>query len=282
MSDAPSAASFGAAYAEALDAYLANPSEASLRVAYELGREAVRRRLSVLDLAEIHREALAAALAQSSDAGRLRRLVAAAGDFLLESLASFEMVQRGLGEVRQAILGERRRIVLSRRLSSFLADASLALESPGSREEMLQLVAEQARELVGAECCLVTLTGPGRPRIAEAVSHPDGERRWEPFVRWLDLDAIYRHLRESGGSARHAGEALSRLELFRSAAGEPPLRGWLTASLTALDGSEVGAVQLFDKEDGEFAADDEAALVHLAQTASAAVERVRIYEESRD
>ena len=49
-------------------------------------------------------------------------------------------------------------------------------------------------------------------------------------------------------------------------------------SLTALDGAELGAVQLFDKQDGDFTADDEAALVHLTQMASAAVERARLYQ----
>ena len=39
------------------------------------------------------------------------------------------------------------------------------------------------------------------------------------------------------------------------------------------------AIQLFDKQHGDFTADDEAALVHLAQMASAAVERTQLYEE---
>ena len=50
-------------------------------------------------------------------------------------------------------------------------------------------------------------------------------------------------------------------------------------ALTALDGSELGAIQLFDKQDGSFTESDEALLVHLAQMASAAVERARLYQE---
>ena len=67
--------------------------------------------------------------------------------------------------------------------------------------------------------------------------------------------------------------------LQKAAAGARPLRGWLAASLTALDGSELGAIQLFDKRAGTFTVDDESALVHLAQMASAAVERARLYRE---
>lgn len=78
---------------------------------------------------------------------------------------------------------------------------------------------------------------------------------------------------------RLAGEQLLEQPQFGSAAGHQPLQGWLAASLTALDGSELGAIQLFHKQDGAFTGDDEAVLVHLAQMASAAVERTRLYHE---
>jgi hypothetical protein len=54
---------FKAAYASALGEHLRNPTETSLRVAYELAREAVGRHLSVLELAVAHQEALQSALA---------------------------------------------------------------------------------------------------------------------------------------------------------------------------------------------------------------------------
>jgi GAF domain-containing protein len=78
---------------------------------------------------------------------------------------------------------------------------------------------------------------------------------------------------------RAAGDELA--DLSHARAGGPPLRGWLAASLTALDGSELGAIQLFDKHSGAFTADDEAALVHLARMASAAVDRARLYRNPR-
>jgi hypothetical protein len=270
---------FRAAYASALDDHLHTPTETSLRVAYELAREAVGRRLSVLDLAVAHQEAIVAALDGVADPGEVTRISRAAGDFFLEGLSTFEMVQRGFREAREAALLGRRRTELSRQLSTFLADASLALDGLGSLEEVLRLVAEQARELVGAECCVVTVADDGRPRAAEAASYQERERRWTAFVRWLDLAAIYRLLRESGGSVRVAGESVARLPPFRGAAGERRVEGWLAAELTALDGRELGAIQLFDKHGGGFTVDDEATLVHLAQMTSAAVERVRLYQE---
>jgi GAF domain-containing protein len=53
--------------------------------------------------------------------------------------------------------------------------------------------------------------------------------------------------------------------------------GWLAASLTTLDGRDLGLIQLFDKADGDFTELDEEILVQLAQMASAAVERARLY-----
>jgi Phosphoserine phosphatase RsbU, N-terminal domain/GAF domain len=272
--------SFLAGYASALTDYLRDPGEGSLRVAYELGREAVSRQLSMLELAVVHQEALVSALADLSGSEETLRVTRAAGDFFLESLASFEMVQRGFREATEAARLERRQTEMSRQLSSFLADASLALDASESLEEMLRLVAEQARELVGAQCCVATVAMDGQPRSAEAVSFDQTDRRWPGFVRWLDLFAIYRFIRTCGGSVRLAGNQLLEEPQFGLGAGHPPLQGWLAASLTTLDGSELGAIQLFDKQDGAFTGDDEAVLVHLAQMASAAIERTRLYHES--
>ncbi len=271
--------SFGLEYTSALRDYLLEPDEGSLQAGYELGRQAVSRGLSVLRLALAHQDALGSVLAEVDEATQAKRIAGAAGDFFLESLSSFEMVQRGFKEAREALLLERRQTVLSRRLSSFLADASLALDASDSLEEMLRLVAEQARELVGTECCVVTLVSENQTRVAEASSHAESDRRWVALLRWLDLPAILRVLRIGDGSVRITGEQLERSSPFRStgAGSGRELRGWLASLLTTLEGGELGAIQLFDKQVGNFSAEDEAGLVHLAQMASAAVERTRLY-----
>jgi GAF domain-containing protein len=270
---------FRVAYASALEEHLEAPTEASLRVAYELAREAVGRQLSVLDFAVAHQEALEGALAGASQPAEMQRVARLAGDFFLEGLSTFEMVQRGFREAREAVWLERRQTELSRQLSSFLADASLALDAENSLLEMLRLVAEQARELVDADCCVATVSAEGEPRAAEAASHSE-DSRWPALVRWLDLVGTYRLLRARGGRVRAAGEELADL-LPQPGRADPPLRGWLATSLTALDGDELGAIQLFDKHGGAFTAEDEAALVHLAQMASASVDRVRLYRGPR-
>jgi hypothetical protein len=278
MSVGGAAEPFRSAYATALADYLREPSERLLRVAYELGRDAVSRQLSVLDLAVAHQEALLSVLSGTSSSAVTRHLTRAAGDFFLESMSSFEMVQRGLAETRDAARYERRQTEMARQLSAFLADASLTLDASGSLDEMLQLVAEQARELVHAECCVATVAVDGQPRMAEAASYLEADRRWRAFVQWLDLFAVYEFIHQRGGSVRLAGEQITRLAAFLTRPGDLPLHGWVAASLNALDGSELGAIQLFDKQDGgSFTADDESALIHLAQTASATIERARLY-----
>jgi GAF domain-containing protein len=233
----------------------------------------------MLELAVAHQEAFVSALAGGSHSAETQEVTRAAGDFFLESLSSFEMVQRGFQEAQEAARLERRHSEMSRQLSTFLADASLALDASDSLEEVLRLVAEQARELVDAECCLATVAVAGQPRTAEAASYSQADRRWTGFVQWLDLFAIYRVIRLGGGSVRIADEQLAALPAFHTAVGNRRPHGWLAASLTALDGSELGAIQLFDKQDGSFTESDEAVLIHLAQMASAAVERARLYQE---
>jgi len=224
-----------------------------------------------------HQDALQSILSDPAAADEAQEQVRAAGDFFLESLSSFEMVQRGFKEARQALVLQRRHTELSRQLSSFLGDASLALNATDSVEEMLRLVSEQARELLGAECCMTTVAIAGYPRAAEAASYPEDDARWTRLLRWLDLHAIYGLVRSSGGSLRMAREQLRRLPAFRTVGGDGPPNGWLAASLTTLDGRELGAIQVFDKQHGAFTAEDAAVLVHLAQTASAAIERTTLY-----
>jgi GAF domain-containing protein len=103
---------------------------------------------------------------------------------------------------------------------------------------MLQLVAEHAREVVGADQCVV--------RLAAAGDEPEIE------VETRDVEA--REVVDRDGDGRA-----------------------LTAVLTALDGRDIGSIRLWGKHDGEFTELDEAVLAQLAQMASAAVERAQLY-----
>lgn len=249
---------FRAAYAAALLSYVVDGTETDLRTAYELGREAVVRELSVLDLTLAHHEALLDALREAN--ADVEHVMRAAAGFVLESLAAFEMVRRGFNEAREAALVERRHAAMLRRLSSFLTDVSLALATPDPLEEMLQLVAEQARELVGCDWCRVSIAvGPGDVREAISASEPD-------------------EATGPGAAAREGHTDVRSPDLPLSPSKGGTLRdGSLAAALTALDGRAIGSIELAQKHDGDFGGADEAVLAHLAQMVSAAVERTWLY-----
>jgi GAF domain-containing protein len=208
-------------------------------------------------------------------------LTRAAADFFLESLSAFEMVQRGLRETREAAMVERRHATILRRLSTFLADASLGLDAADSIDEMLQLVAEHARELIGAQFCVARLkVTDGGERTLEAVASEQGAAG--DLVVASRLASLYDAISPPSGSLRMTGTDLAR-QASAEAGGpsKPTPRGWLAAPLTALDGRELGLIQLFDKPDADFSELDEAVLVQLAQMAVAAVERAQLYRSRR-
>jgi hypothetical protein len=268
---------FRRSYAQAFEAYLREPSEATLHRGYELGREAVTRSLSVMDLATVHHDALTVHAAGDEDALRLTR----AREFLVESLGAFEMVQRGFHETRDAALVERRHADMLRQLSNFLTDASLGIDASDTLGEVLQLVAEQARELTGADCCLALLAASAGLPDLEATSCADERSRTAAFLRRVDPSALHERALVARAAGRLGREELSReessggIDAVRKSAPLPP--GWLWAPLAGLDGRKFGSVHALDG-DRPFSDLDEAVLVHLAQMASAAIERALLYE----
>ena len=270
---------FRAAYAAAFRRYVNDGTEINLRTAYELGREAVVRDLSVLDLTLVHHDALLDALGEAATAD-VEHVTRAAAAFVLESLSAFEMVRRGFNEAREAALLERRHAAMLRQLSNFLADISLALATPDPLEEMLQLVAEQARELVRCDWCRVTVA-VGPDEVREAIS------ALEMNARTLGPSRSC-HEGSRGATTGISAAASNDLADFRrpdtpmsTSEGRTLREGSLAAVLTALDGRAIGSLELAYKHDGDFSGVDEAVLANLAQMVSAAVERTRLYQRDR-
>jgi hypothetical protein len=253
-------------YAAALHSALADRGdEAPLSAAYDVGRDAVRQGLSVLDLATIHTEALVGELAGAPErpADRTAR---AAGDFFLESLSAFEMLARVLRQSSEIARLEQRHAQLLRQLSGFLADGSLAVDANASLQEVLQLVAEHALDVVEADACTARLEAAGGAE-AEAIAGAaaPGASVGERFAE------LYAELRPRGGPVHLDAAAVAERVPDANVA-------WLAAPLTALDGRVVGLIQLFSVAgDRAFSTVDEAVTVQLAQMASATFERMDLY-----
>ena len=237
---------FRSRYSEALATFVSERSERSLRVAYELGRDAVKAELSVLEIAGAHRDALALALADAPGKD-VTAIATAAGDVLVESLAAFEMAQRGYSEARRVAFVERRNARMLRQLSALLADESLAGGDRESLEEILQLVAEQAREVTDARRGSVHVGGGvGAASPIHARSESDGhDDTWS--------------------------EVLQPQEQERPPAG--PEADSIHTPLLSLSGTSLGWIEVAHKLNGEFTPADEAVLIQVAQMTAAAVER---------
>ena len=119
----------------------------------------------------MHNEALVAELRAASDPASVEQTVQAAGAFFFESLSAYEMLQRVLREGQEQVRAEQRQAALLRRLSGFLGDASLAVDANASVQEVLQLVAEHALDIVDADACRARV-GPTEqdPGVLEAVA----------------------------------------------------------------------------------------------------------------
>jgi len=164
-----------------------------------------------------------------------------------------------------------------------LAEASLVINSALSLDEVLKVVTEKAREIIGAHQSVTSTTvGENWAQAINAISLSDKYAAYRAFDAQLDGSGIYSLVCETNRPMRMTQaelEAHSRRRGFGEYAGQhPPMRGWLAAPLIGRDGRNLGLIHLSDKYDGEFAQDDEAILVQLAQMASVAVENARLYQ----
>ncbi len=149
---APSPGALSSRYAEAFRTWLTHRDERELGTAYDLGREAVREQLSVLDLAEVHHEVAQAVLHDEPDPERRAELLAAAGVFFGEALSTFEIAHRGYHEVQEVARVEHEHVAQLRAL----AEASVRINASLTTEEAIQLTADAARSVLDAASATVT------------------------------------------------------------------------------------------------------------------------------
>ena len=253
------ARAFRPTYAAAFEAFLVDPTETALRAAYELGRDAVSH-VGLLELAQIHHAVVLAALSDGTKTADPERITTAASDFFLEALSAYEMVRRAVTEVEEAVQSERRQAEMIRQLSSLLADTSLAAATNSSIEEMLQLVAEQAHELIDASWCIAH-AHVALPR-ATAVYAAAGSEPPNPGDVVEEAYAAF---------APHPGAAPVRIH-FPAAA-----NAVIAIPLSALDGNTIGLLAIGTDAVGRFTELDDAVFIHIAQMTAAALERALRY-----
>ena len=162
-----------------------------------------------------------------------------------------------------------------------LAAASLQIAGVQTMDEVMQIAADRARELSGAQFALAHCWA-GRSALPMLFKTSLGPE----YGTWRDLNpppdstAIYHALREKQYPIRISIEELARHPEYLRFEGEgvrrAALRGVLAVPLTSSGADVIGALMVSYKTGGDFDAEDEAILVQLAQIASAGIESVRL------
>ncbi len=170
-----------------------------------------------------------------------------------------------------------------RRLAEVVTRLTTALDVAS----VMGVVTEEARNLIGSHQAVTSFTADHNwGQAINAVSLSDKYARWRTYDTKPDGSGIYSLVCRSNKPLRMTQAELDAHPAYkrfgRHAPDHPPMRGWLAVPLVGRDGRNLGLVQLSDKYEGEFTADDEAVLVQLAQTASVAIENARLYEQLRD
>jgi PAS domain S-box-containing protein len=167
-----------------------------------------------------------------------------------------------------------------------LAEASLRIGQGVSPEAVLQVITEQARELIGAHQAVTSLTiDQDWSQAVNSRSLSDKYVGWRQFNVRPDGSGIYAEVCRTNRPLRMTQEELVAHPAWRGfgsyAAAHPPMRGWLAVPLVGRNGRNLGLIQLSDKYEGEFSLEDETILVQLARLAAVAIENARLMAESQ-
>jgi PAS domain S-box-containing protein len=173
----------------------------------------------------------------------------------------------------------------SRRLRK-LAQAAVSVNSTLALDERLQSITSQARNIIGAHQCFTSMTvNEDWSQAVHTVSLSPKYAQWQEYYEKPDGCGIYSLVCSTQHPLRMTQAELEAHPAWRGFGQHknqhPPIRGWLAVPLTSRNGKNLGLIQLSDKYEGEFTAEDEAILVQLAQMAASAIDNARLYEESQ-
>jgi len=181
------------------------------------------------------------------------------------------------------LLTEQQKLLEKERASALrlsgLTEASLAIASALSLDDVLKMITDQAAKVINSAFALIWLKvqeNAGRRTILVMSADATEARHGIDEHSEKLLDGIARQIH---GSVKLTGEQLQKLggtPLFKG------LRTLLAAPLLEREGEPAGLLMLAEKPNAAFTAGDGTALTQLAQMASVAVQNARLYREAQD
>jgi PAS domain S-box-containing protein len=164
-----------------------------------------------------------------------------------------------------------------------LAATAIALNSCRSLDELLRTITDRAREIIGAHMAVIgTTIDQSWAQAIQAVSLSDKYAAYRDFDAKPDGSGIYAVVCDRNRPMRLTQAQLEAHPAWRGygkyADQHPALRGWLAVPLIDSNGRNMGVLQLSDKDQDDFTAEDEGIAVQLAQMASLAIGEARLHE----
>ena len=164
-----------------------------------------------------------------------------------------------------------------------LADLSLAINSTLSTNNILELVTQQAAEIIGAHQSIISINvDESCTKVSHTIHLSEQHEWWRKNYEKFDESDFYKLVCQIQNSMRMTqAELEAHPAAVNNVNNNLPLRGWLVAPLINIKGKHIGFMHLSDKYEGDFTEDDEAILVQLAQMLLLAMNNAHLYEESQ-
>lgn len=138
-----------------------------------------------------------------------------------------------------------------------------------------------ARQLVPCREAVISLTDhPSLKQVVQAVAPPDTILLPVP-PHLEDLQRLVCQTAEPRRLGISVAEDPARSGTSGARHPAPQKGDWLVVPLVNDDGSNLGLLQLADRADDEFTAEDQALIAELAHSASVAVQKLRLQDELR-
>lgn len=226
--------------------------------------------------------------ARAGEEAAVEGLQSGADDYLVKPFSARELLARVGTHVDMATM----RLELSQHAQVYaqrlqqLARTALAINTTNQLEELLSLVAKQARDIVGANIAITSLAeDTSQQSTFSMTSYSDKYADWREQESVFDLSGITAYLQRHHTSLRLSADELTHLPERDALEGDlsthPPLRGLLAMLLRGHDQRTLGLLLLSDKQAGEFTAEDEAIVIQIGQMIAIAIENIYLYQQLR-